>query len=58
MPNYHLAQESISKLEEMKHTLSPALEKMANRLIEDFDEHGYMSDFGLDTVNQLLERKR
>ncbi len=48
--------ESVEKLKVSKSNLHPKLEYLADSLIEEFEGFGHLSEFSIETVNDLIER--
>ncbi len=48
--------ELIAKLKVSKSNLHPKLEYLADSLIDEWESFDYLSEFSIETVNDLIER--
>ncbi len=51
-----MCKEIIIKLKEVKSNLHPKLEYLADSLIDEWESFDYLSEFSIETVNDLIER--
>ncbi len=49
-------EDTVNKLKEIKLLLHPKLEYLADTLIDEFEGFGRLSEYSLETANDLIER--